>query len=273
MPVKHDYSWKEIILPQDFEVIHWFYSNILPEAAKLVGSAFQEKKWQVLYENWDCQEWLSLYEKPLSVVSKMNEQVLGSTIPTDDLTPEMARDSFIQAFRSLKQIIDSKAEQADFKDVVAYLNTVLIRFRLELFVGMNHIICPLLFGEPVGVFIERVRKGDTEAMVNLVKLDKSFLQFEPIAKRIRYATLSNEYWFLDKVGKAMEFRVYEIDFSKRVDDMMLWILWHIGFCKATLKVFNEFLWDLGITKYDNEKSLGKHLERIGLTKYSRDSQE
>jgi hypothetical protein len=269
MSMKEHVSWKKIVSAEDFDIVVWFYKKILPEIFRILGSSFQEKKWRDLNEALNYMGWLGDYEKPLQVVNTVDEKALGVPFPVDDSLPEEKAKSFIQMLKSLKAAIGEGPDQARLKETVEYLLAHMIPFRLQMFVGINQVISLIKFHEQLQGLMERARKADDDAMFKLVKLDKSFLAFEPIAQRIRVATLQHDTWFFYHLARAIDTDYYKQNLSKYKDDLAIYLFWYMWFYKTTISVFDEFLNDLGLESHGTLQSFKKRLYRLGLTKSSR----
>ncbi len=273
MPKEKKPDWMEIVRDEDFPILQWFYQFLLHDIFKGIGSDRQQIKWQQWYKDSDFSSWLSWYEQPLSVLNTLTEKVIGMPIPSPPFKPKEARDIFIEFLKRLKELVEKEFEINEVREIAQYVVPALMQFRLQLFVGLNQICSVVQFHETVTELMDKSKRGDSETILKLIKLDKTFIEFEPIKKRIRLATLFHQTWFLDDLSSAIKSDFFKYGLDKRIDDLAIYIFWEIGFSNAPLKIFNEFLWEVGITKYVTENALGKHLERIGLTKYTRKHQK
>jgi hypothetical protein len=259
--------WQDIISPDELPILRSFYQELLPDLFNDISGLFQGEQWQKLYTDWNCPEWLSLYGSSFPVIFSSLELVGDIKSPAPDIQPQEMKKLIITLFSVLKALKDGIPKDQE-EAATEYIKSVVLPFRLQLLVALNQMICQFKYGEPIQALMEKANHNDINAMLNLIKVDKSFLEYEPIKKKIRYSYLFHDSWFLGKLAQAIKVDYLKSKTAKiAIDDLALPFFWALGFYDKTLAVFNDFLWDIGMERFDNDKALGKRLERMGLTKF------
>jgi hypothetical protein len=123
------------------------------------------------------------------------------------------------------------------------------------------LICLALQNEHPLILISRAAKGDRAAVLSLVKIDQLFLQSSCCAETIRKATLQNDYDFIRKLTKALD---YEPKLSRRD---AFHVYYYILLLLENWGVFLPTLHELWITldpygrEYDSLSAFEKDFQR------------
>lgn len=218
------------------------------------------------FEKLDFPNWKQYY--PIHENSKVSP--LSSINDLEkDLPFELKDDESILRESPIIHQLKNLGNKASVKGDEVYLNKKQAELLLSCYAYLNFILCVAIFGEsPINLF-KNAKKGDQEAILQLIQLDKSLIESNWSMKEIKRAHLSGDKGYFKRLSKAL----ISDSFKPKKKNLKLTLVlvygWELGLNKLTNQEIFEFVKDLGIYGSDDPDSLNRELNRLGLRKRNR----
>ncbi|CCQ90696.1 hypothetical protein NITGR_360034 [Nitrospina gracilis 3/211] len=123
-----------------------------------------------------------------------------------------------------------------------------------------------LFGKNPFVLFEEAKNGNRDSILNLIQLDKSFIEAEWSMREIKKAQLAGDQKYFEKISKAFKTDPFK---PKKRNLKLTFVLvfgWEMGLDKLSNDEILDFVKDLGVYGGDDSDSLYKEIQRLGLRK-------
>lgn len=185
------------------------------------------------------------------------------TEPSDELRKEVRE--MIDAIRSL----DKSEVKAGKKLLEGLSGEELIKMGISEKCMHYRTVAMINTGVAIDELYDKARSGDDNALLELVRIDKSLVTEDWLSERIRRKQVVGDWEFFKRLGRAMGKEPTKCEPSYFRVVMLTHMFWD-EFQKFTIEELNEFYVEKGLLpKASDPSNLHKALYRAGLKKYER----
>ncbi len=214
--------------------------------------------------SWSRERWIDWYEtEPTELVRELALDCLSIIgVGKDDLKGE-PNEIVEMMTDKLRQLARINVDPETVLDLLSdRLAVVIVKYRCLLVM----LVSQLRFKTPLHETIELAKKGSSQATLDLVKLDHTFLSASYVTRQIRAAELTGDHAYFGLLSSALKPDPAFWRLKRKRRYFALWTLSQVGdFAYRSDQEWSDFLEPLGFPSWEDSEVVRKARENYGFS--------